>query len=53
LWNLPETIGHEDRDQRKSGKPEGAEPAIRAGQNERGADELDHDRRAGDGGRKR
>src|SRR5882672_9644618 len=50
---FPESIGDEGGDQRESGKPQRAEPAVDPGQDERGSGELGDDRRAGSGCRER
>jgi len=41
---FPESIGDEGGDQRESGKPQRAEPAVDPGQDERGSGELGDDR---------
>src|SRR5258706_11211176 len=51
--HFPELIGDEGGDQRETGEPQRAEPAVGPGQDERGSDELGDDRRAGSRGRER
>lgn len=39
-WNFPKTVGQEGRHQREAGERKRTKPAIKAGENQRSADQL-------------